>query len=98
MKLHRAAPLFRLKLTIEDVDAWVHVGMRDQWSHGFALEDTSTESDRRDADRMFRIMTFGCRFCGSNSQYGEVHMADCIYVLDPSARQVWLRKGARIIE
>lgn len=55
-------------------------------------------ADRRDADRMLRIMTLGCRFCGSNSMYGEVHERDCIYVTDPSARRVWLRKGARVIE
>jgi hypothetical protein len=58
----------------------------------------SIGADRRDADRMLRIMTLGCRFCGSNSMHGEVHMPDCIYVIDPNARKVWLRKGAKIIE
>lgn len=58
----------------------------------------SAGTDRLDAARMLRIMTLGCRFCGSNSMCGEVHKPDCIYATDPTARRVWLRRGARVIE
>jgi hypothetical protein len=87
-----------LPYTAEDEDVWNFVGCFEVFFYGFSLEDLSADQDRRDADRMLRIMTLGCRFCGSNSMCGEVHMPDCIYVTDPSSRRVWLRKGARIIE
>lgn len=87
-------------LTDEDTDIWYDLrcyrGRRE--SECAPLIRKRLEGDRRDADRMLRIMRLGCRFCGSNSMHGEVHERDCIYVTDPSRRQVWNRKGARIIE
>jgi hypothetical protein len=93
--------LLSAPLTPEDFDIYVRMSARyfrapRVWQgHVASMYDLA---DRRDADRMMRIMTLGCRFCGSNSMHGEVHTSDCIYVIDPSARKVWLRKGVRIIE
>jgi len=91
-----------LNITDEDEEIFWWVAMRltsePPRSDQMEIVLRSVDADRRDADRMLRIMILGCRFCGSNSMHGEVHMPDCIYVIDPSARRVWLRKGARIIE
>lgn len=82
------------------LDAQIHWRVTELFRarHGGRLFTTSLNGDRRDADRMLRIMRLGCRFCGANSQYGEAHERDCIYETDPTRRQVWHRKGARIIE
>lgn len=91
-------------LTQEDWEIWWFVTrswilpQRRQSDYLFSLEEWARGSDRRDADRMLRIMVWGCRFCGTSSMHGQVHDRDCIYVTDPSSRRVWLRKGARVIE
>ena len=89
------------EVPLTEEDWWIFVNHRGDPFRAYRMGCAfvrSRQQDRRDADRMLRIMTLGCRFCGSNSMWGEIHEKDCIYATDPSARRVWLRKGARIIE
>ncbi len=87
-----------LPSTSQDINIWMQLCTKRQAELWYRLYYGSRACDRRDADRILRIMSHGCRFCGSNSGYGEIHNPDCVYVTDPSARRVWLRRGARIIE
>jgi hypothetical protein len=80
MKRLPAAPL-----TDEDDEIWhehVLTERLDPYYEGLHLWQYSQTDDRRDADRMSRILYRGCRFCGEPphvSLYDVLHLRTCVY-------------------